>query len=58
VNKAKENAKTVQGILGPVRIQTTLDLYADEDLDEMIAGQEKFLNAVGFESGSLSEGSG
>jgi integrase len=33
VNKAKENPKTVQGILGHSRIQTTLDLYADEDLD-------------------------
>jgi len=27
--------------------------YTDEDLDEMIAAQEKFLNAVGFESGSV-----
>jgi len=53
VNKAKENPKTVQGILGHARIQTTLDLYTDEDLDEMIAAQEKFLNAVGFESGSV-----
>jgi hypothetical protein len=35
------------------RIQTTLDLYTDEDLDEMIAAQEKFLDAVGFESGSV-----
>jgi integrase len=50
VNKAKENPKTVQGILGHARIQTTLDLYADEDLDEMIAAQEKFLDAVGFET--------
>src|SRR5580658_2527711 len=49
VNKAKENPKTVQGILGHSRIQTTLDLYTDEDLDEMIAAQEKFLDAVGFE---------
>ena len=49
VNKAKENPKTVQGILGHSRIQTTLDLYTDEDLDEMIAAQDKFLDAVGFE---------
>jgi integrase len=49
VNKAKENPKTVQGILGHSRIQTTLDLYTDEDLDEMIAAQEKFIDAVGFE---------
>ena len=53
VNKAKENPKTVQGILGHSRIQTTLDLYTDEDPDEMIAAQEKFLNAVGFDSGSV-----
>lgn len=53
VNKAKENPKTVQGILGHSRIQTTLDLYTDEDLDEMIAAQEKFLDAMGFESGSV-----
>jgi integrase len=52
-NKAKENPKTVSGILGRSRIQTTLDLYTDEDHDEMIAAQEKFLDAVGFESGSV-----
>jgi hypothetical protein len=43
----------VSGILGHSRIQTTLDLYTDEGLDEMIAAQEKFLDAVGFESGSV-----
>ena len=53
VNKAKEDPKTVQGILGHSRIQTTLDLYTDVDLDEMIAAQEKFLDAVGFGSGSV-----
>jgi integrase len=53
VNKAKENPKTVQGILGHARIQTTLDLYTEEDLDEMIAAQEKILDAVGFESGNV-----
>lgn len=35
-----------------------LDLYIDEDLDEMIAAQEKFLDAVGFENGTSSEGCG
>jgi hypothetical protein len=29
------------------------DLYTDEDPDEMMAAQEKFLDAVGFESGSV-----
>src|SRR5437879_12038083 len=33
----------------PTDVQTTLDLYTDEDLDEMIAAQEKFLDAVGFD---------
>jgi integrase len=55
VNKAKENPKTVQGILGHSRIQTTLDLYTDEDLDEMIAASgrrgvrngERSVEAVG-----------
>jgi integrase len=50
VNKAKENPKTVQGILGHARVQTVFDLYTDEDPNEMIAAQEKFLNAVGIES--------
>jgi hypothetical protein len=53
VNKAKENPKAVQGILGHARIQTILDLYTDEDLDEVIAAQEKFLDAVGSEEGSV-----
>ena len=42
-------AKTLQGILGQSRIQTTLDLYTDEDLDETIAAEEKFIDAVGFD---------
>jgi len=53
VNKAKENPKTVQGILGHARVQTVFDLYTDEDLDEMIAAQEKYLDAVGFDCGSV-----
>jgi integrase len=50
VNKAKENPKTVQGILGHARVQTVFDLYTDEDLDEMISAQDKFVEAVGIES--------
>lgn len=50
VNKAKENPKTVQGILGHARVQTVFDLYTDEDLDEMISAQDKFVDAVGIES--------
>jgi hypothetical protein len=53
VNKAKKNPKTVQGILGHSRIQTTLDLYMGEDLDEVIAAQEKLLDAAGSEAGKV-----
>jgi integrase len=49
VNKAKENPKTVQGILGHSRIQTTLDPYTDEGLDEMISAQDKLIDSLGFE---------
>lgn len=52
-NKAKENVKTVQGILRHSRVQTTLDLYTDSDLDEMIAAQDKFINAVGISTGGI-----
>jgi len=34
VNKAKVEPKTVQGILPHRKIQTTLDLYTQEDRDE------------------------
>ena len=46
VNKAKENPKTVQGILGHSRIQTTLDLYTQDDADEARAAQGQFLEAL------------
>jgi integrase len=52
-NKAKENVKTVQGILRHSRVQTTLDLYTDPDMDEMIAAQDKFVKAVGIETESV-----
>jgi len=48
VNKAKIEPKTVQGILRHSKIQTTLDLYTQEDSDETRAAQGKFLNAVGM----------
>jgi len=53
VNKARENPRLVQGIVRHSRIQTTLDLYADDEFAEMIAAQEKLLDAVGFEAGSV-----
>jgi integrase len=46
VNKAKIEPKTVQGILRHSKIQTTLDLYTQEDSDEARAAQGQFLNAV------------
>ena len=48
MNKAKENPKTVQGILGHSRIQTTLDLYSDSDLDAIIEAQDRWVDAVGI----------
>jgi integrase len=48
VNKAKVDPKTVQGILRHAKIQTTLDVYAQEDSDEIRAAQGEFLTAVGM----------
>jgi len=48
VNKAKVEPKTVQGLLRHSKIQTTLDLYTQEDSDETRAAQGAFLNAVGM----------
>ena len=53
VNKAKVEPKTVQGILRHSRIQTTLDLYTQEDSDEARGAQGKFLEAVGVSSGMV-----
>jgi integrase len=52
VNKAKVEPKTVQGILRHSRIQTTLDLYTQEDSEETQAAQGQFLEAV-MASGAL-----
>jgi integrase len=50
VNKAKVEPKTVQGILRHARVQTTLDLYAQEDSDETLAAQGEYLTALGVGS--------
>jgi integrase len=50
VNKAKVEPKTVQSILRHSRIQTTLDLYTQEDSDETRAAQGEFLQALGMQS--------
>ena len=53
VNKAKVEPKTVQGILRHARIQTTLDLYTQDDCDEARGTQGEFLKAVGIHSGMV-----
>jgi hypothetical protein len=45
--KAKVEPKTVQGILRQAKIQTTLDLYTQEDGDETLAAQGEYLTALG-----------
>ena len=47
VNKAEIEPKTVQGILRHSKIQTTLDLYTQEDGDETRAAQGEYLIALG-----------
>ena len=47
VNKAKVEPKTVQGILRHAKIQTTLDLYTQDDGDETLAAQGEYLTALG-----------
>jgi hypothetical protein len=39
--------KTVQGILRQAKVQTTLDLYTQEDSDETLAAQGEYLTALG-----------
>jgi integrase len=46
VNKGKVEPKTVQGILRHSRIQTTLDLYTQNDGDETRAAQGAYLKAL------------
>lgn len=53
MNKAKVEPKTVQGILRHSRIQTTLDLYTQDDGDETRAAQGEFLKALGMPSGAV-----
>jgi integrase len=48
VNKAKVEPKTVQSFLRHSRVQTTLDLYTQEDCDETRIAQGQFLEALGM----------
>jgi cytochrome bd-type quinol oxidase subunit 1 len=47
VNEAKEQPKTVQGILRHEDICTTLGLYTQSDMDQMRQAQGLYLNAMG-----------
>jgi integrase len=47
VNKAKIEPKTGQGILRHARIQTTLDLYMQDDSDETLAARGEYLTVLG-----------
>ena len=53
MNNAKVEPKTVQGILRHRKIQTTLDLYTQEDRDETLAAQGEYLTALGVSSSKL-----
>ena len=50
MNKGKVEPKTVQGLLRHSKIQTTLDLYTQEDSDETRAAQGAYLRALGKRS--------
>ena len=50
---SKFGLATVQGILRHSKIQTTLDLYTQEDSDEARGAQGTFLKAVGMHSGMV-----
>jgi integrase len=58
VNKAKVEPKTVQGILRHAKVQTTLDLYTQEDSDETLAAQGEYLTALGAGSHMVQSGVG
>ena len=47
MNKAKVEPKTVPRILRHAKIQTTLDLYTQDDGDDPRAAQGEYLTALG-----------
>ena len=53
MNKGKVEPKTVQGILRHAKIQTTLDLYTQEDSSETLSAQGEFLAALGMKSEAI-----
>jgi len=46
LNNAKVEPKTIQRIQRPSRIQTTLDLYTQQDAEQTLAAQGQFLEAL------------
>ena len=48
----------MQGLLRHSKIQTTLDLYTQEDSDETRAAQGAFLNAMEMRSSAVQQGVG
>lgn len=58
VNKAKIEPKTVQGILRHSRIQTTLDLYTQQDKEEARTAQGRFLEAMRLSAESVGSNAG
>ncbi len=48
--RPKVEPKTVRGILRHAKIQTTLDLYTQEDCEETLAAQGEYLTALGVGS--------
>jgi integrase len=48
-NKAKVDPKTVQGMLRHARIETTMNLYTQDDQDNKVAAQGRYLDALGIE---------
>ena len=53
VTTAQVDPKTVQGILRHSRIQTTLDLYTQENSDQTRGAQGRFLEAMGMASATI-----
>jgi integrase len=47
-NKAKVEPKTVQGMLRHAKIETTMNLYTQDDNDNKVEAQGRYLEALGF----------
>lgn len=52
-NKAKVDPKTVQGMVRHSKIETTMNLYTQDDHENKIDAQGRYLEALGIESESV-----